>query len=123
MMMLSLVSQRTEEMVLKVEGHIHLPEEAGVLTCEGQRWLKQGKRVVLDLAGLQAIGTVGLAVLQWWAATGCQRRYFMKDPSSALISSRHRARLRLDEVKVLHRHLESRLAGWQVYATNAPRCA
>lgn len=71
MMRLSLVSQRSEEVVLKVEGHIHLLEEAGVLTREGQRWLKQGKRVVLELTGLQAIGPVGLAVLQWWAAAGC----------------------------------------------------
>lgn len=70
MMRLSVVSQRTEEVVLKVEGHIHLLEEAGVLTREGQHWLKQGHRLVLDLAGLRAIGTVGLAVLQWWQAAG-----------------------------------------------------
>lgn len=70
MMRLSLVSQQAEEVVLKVEGHIHLLAEAGVLTREGQRWLKQGKRLVLELAGLQAIGPVGLAVLQWWQAAG-----------------------------------------------------
>ena len=71
MMRLTVVSQQAREVVLKVEGHVHLLAEAGVLTREGQRWLKQGKRLVLDLAGLQAIGSAGLAVLQWWAAAGC----------------------------------------------------
>jgi ABC-type transporter Mla MlaB component len=70
MMRLSVVCQRTEEVVLKVEGRIHLLAEAGVLTQEGQRWLKQGKGLVLELAGLQAIGAAGLAVLQWWAGAG-----------------------------------------------------
>ena len=68
MMRISLVSQQAGEVVLKVEGHLHLVAEAGVLTREGQRWLKQDKRLVLDLTGLQAIGPVGLAVLQWWQA-------------------------------------------------------
>jgi hypothetical protein len=68
MMRISLVSQQVEEVVLKVEGHVHLLEEAGILTREGQRWLKAGHRLVLDLSGLQAISTVGIAVLQWWHA-------------------------------------------------------
>ncbi len=66
MMRISLASQQAEEVVLKVEGHLHLLEEAGLLTREGQRWLKAGHRLVLELSGLQAIGTVGIAVLQWW---------------------------------------------------------
>ena len=71
MMRLRVLAQRADEVVLKVEGRIHLLAEAGVLTREGQRWLKQGKRLVLDLAGLQALAPAGLAALQWWAAAGC----------------------------------------------------
>ena len=52
MMRLRVLAQRAEEVVLKVEGRIQLLEEAGVLTREGQRWLKQGKRLVLDLGAL-----------------------------------------------------------------------
>ena len=70
MMRLRVLAQRAEEVVLKVEGRIQLLEEAGVLIGEGQRWLRQGRRLVLDLAGLQAIGPAGLVVLQCWQMAG-----------------------------------------------------
>ncbi|MCC7263978.1 MAG: STAS domain-containing protein [Candidatus Latescibacteria bacterium] len=70
MMRLTVVSQTPEEVVLKVEGQIRLAIEAGVLAREGQRRLKAGQRLVLELRGLQAINHAGLGLLQWWADTG-----------------------------------------------------
>ena len=66
-MRLTVVSQTPEEVLVKVEGRIQLSEEAEVLAQEGRRWLAGGCRLVLDLAGLQAIGYAGLEVLQQWA--------------------------------------------------------
>ena len=71
MMRLRVLAQRADEVVLKVEGRIQRLEEAGMLTREGQRWLRQGRRLVLEVSGLQALAPAGLAVLQWWQAAGC----------------------------------------------------
>ena len=49
MMRIELRSQTEGEVVLRVAG-----------------WLEQGKRVVLDLEGLQALSVAGLALLHSW---------------------------------------------------------
>jgi ABC-type transporter Mla MlaB component len=51
--------------MLKVEGWI-AEEEVKVLEAEGEGYLQQGKRLVLDLAGVQSIDTAGIQVLQRW---------------------------------------------------------
>jgi len=87
MMRLSVVSQTPQEVLLKVEGRIRLAEEAGLLAREGRHWLERGKRLVLDLAGLQAIGQAGLGVLQYWEREG--RPVVLRRGSNSLRATLH----------------------------------
>ena len=68
MLRISVVSQTPEEVVLKVEGWV-VREAVGLLEQEGQRWLDQGRQVVLDLEGVCFIDRAGLELLSGWAGT------------------------------------------------------
>ncbi|MEW6753603.1 MAG: STAS domain-containing protein [Candidatus Latescibacterota bacterium] len=69
MLRISVVAASEAEVVLKVEGSI-LESEVGLLAQEGARWLRPGRRLVLDLAGTDHIDSAGLALLEAWSAQG-----------------------------------------------------
>lgn len=65
MMRITLLSQSSDEVVLKVEGWVS-GEDVDLLEQEGCRWLRQAGRLVLDLSGVKSIDTKGLALLKRW---------------------------------------------------------
>jgi anti-anti-sigma regulatory factor len=68
MLRIGITSQTPEEVVLKVEGWV-VREAVGLLEQEGQRWLDQGRRVVLDLGGVRFIDRAGLELLASWVGS------------------------------------------------------
>jgi ABC-type transporter Mla MlaB component len=73
MLRISLASQTPEEVVLKVEGSV-VREQVALLEEEGRRWLGQGQRLVLELAGVRFLDRAGLALLKEWWEMGVQLR-------------------------------------------------
>ena len=69
MLRITVVSQSQEEVALKVEGWIGAGE-AAVLEQEGDRYLRQGGRLVLDLNGVQNIDEAGVELLRRWSRKG-----------------------------------------------------
>jgi ABC-type transporter Mla MlaB component len=69
MLRITTLSQTSEEVVLRVEGWV---AEAAVelLEEEGRRWLQQGRRLILDLEGVQFADEAGLELLQHWQREG-----------------------------------------------------
>jgi anti-anti-sigma factor len=65
MLRITLQTQSSDEVVLKVEGWI-TGEEVKVLQEEGAHWLKRTGHLVLDLAGVRFIDRAGIALLQSW---------------------------------------------------------
>jgi anti-anti-sigma regulatory factor len=65
MMRISTTSQTPEEVVLKLEGWV-VREAVPLLEQEGRPWLDQGRRLVLDLAGVRFIDRAGLDLLAGW---------------------------------------------------------
>ena len=65
MIRITVVSQSGEEVVLKVEGWVS-DENVRALEEEGERWLGEVGRVVLDLSGVRFIDDAGIALLQRW---------------------------------------------------------
>jgi anti-anti-sigma regulatory factor len=65
MLRITLVEQEEEEVVLRVEGWIS-GEGVRLLEAEGERYLKQTGRLVLDLKGMQFIDDAGIALLKRW---------------------------------------------------------
>jgi len=66
MVRLTVVSQSSEEVVLKVEGWVD-EESVALLEEEGERWLGEAERLVLDLDGVKHIDPAGLALLRRWS--------------------------------------------------------
>jgi ABC-type transporter Mla MlaB component len=69
MMRIDLISHTPEEVVLRVSGELAGPEVA-VLQEEGERWLAQTARLVLDLSYVQSLNVDGMALLYRWARQG-----------------------------------------------------
>ena len=53
--------------VLHIEGRIVAPDLES-LEREGQRWLRQGYRLVLELSGVRFIDLAGVELLRRWTA-------------------------------------------------------
>lgn len=66
MVRLTVISQTPKEVVLKVEGWIS-GDGLSVVEQEGERWLREAGRLVLDLGGVQYIDAAGIALLRRWA--------------------------------------------------------
>jgi anti-anti-sigma regulatory factor len=66
MLRITLISQDTTDVVLKVEGWI-AGDDVDLLACEGNRCLEQSRRLVLALSGVRLIDGAGLALLKQWA--------------------------------------------------------
>ena len=66
MMRIEVRSQTEQEVVLRVAGWVANPALVRVLREEVDCWLEQGRRVVLDLAGLKALSPEGLALVHSW---------------------------------------------------------
>ena len=66
MLRITMVSQTSEETVLKVEGWLS-GEEVALLEQEGTGWLQKAKRLVLDLKGVKSIDEAGITLLQRWS--------------------------------------------------------
>ena len=73
------LSQRDEEVVLKVEGWL-AGADVELLEEEGTRWLQQTDQLVLSLKGLQSIDPDGIQLLQRWAEEGV----VLKDGSTVI---------------------------------------
>ena len=69
MMRIDLISHTPEQVVLRVSGEVNGPEVA-VLEEEGERWLAQTARLVLDLTWVQSINVDGMALLYRWDRQG-----------------------------------------------------
>jgi hypothetical protein len=69
MLRIDLVSAGDGEVVLKVEGAI-AEQGVKVLAEVGQPWFRPGRRVVLELGGVDFIDPAGLALLQTWSSQG-----------------------------------------------------
>ena len=65
MLRLTVLSQSSEEVALKIEGWIS-EENVGVLAEEAERWLREGVRLVLDLSGVRFIEDAGIGLLHRW---------------------------------------------------------
>ena len=66
MIRITVGTQTPEEVVLKVEGYIS-EKTVEPLRAEGERWLQLKDRLILDLAGVQFMDTVGIALLRDWS--------------------------------------------------------
>ena len=66
MLRLTVTSQTSREIVLKVEGWI-TGGQVALLEEEGTRRLQQAERLVLDLNGVRFIDRAGIALLKRWA--------------------------------------------------------
>ena len=66
MLRLTVTSQTSREIVLKVEGWI-TGGQVPLLEEEGTRRLQQAERLVLDLHGVRSIDRAGIALLKRWA--------------------------------------------------------
>ena len=62
---ITVTEQTQEQVVLKLEGWLSGAEVA-VLEHEGNRWLQQARRLVLDLHEVRFIDHAGIALLQRW---------------------------------------------------------
>ena len=67
MLRITLLSQSTEEAVLKIEGRI-TGADVALLECEIRGKFEQAQRLVLDLQGLKHIDREGLELLKHWSA-------------------------------------------------------
>jgi len=66
MMRIELRSQTEAEVVLSVAGWVDNPALVRVLREEVEGWLEQGRRVVLELAGLKGLSVGGLELVRSW---------------------------------------------------------
>lgn len=66
MIRITVETQTPEEVVLKVEGYIS-EKTVEPLRAEGERWLREKDRLILDLAGVRFIDAVGIALLRDWS--------------------------------------------------------
>ena len=66
MVRLTIRSQTAEEVVVQVEGWVS-GESVPILEGEGVRLLRESKRLVLDLKGVQFIDDKGIALLKRWS--------------------------------------------------------
>ncbi len=69
MIRITIEAQSPEKVVLKIEGYIS-ERTVDVLKAEGERWLSQKDRLILDLAGVRFIDAAGLSLLQGWRGEG-----------------------------------------------------
>lgn len=69
MLRIDLVSDSEREVVLKVEGSI-AEQGVGLLAEAGRAWRRPGRRLALDIAGVDFIDQEGLALLQEWSGQG-----------------------------------------------------
>jgi anti-anti-sigma regulatory factor len=73
MLRITVVEQTPEEVVLKVEGRVCRGNVA-LLEQEGEGYLKEAGRLVLDLGGVQFIDEAGAELLRRWAGEGVKMR-------------------------------------------------
>lgn len=73
MLRLILGAQTPEEAVVEVHGWVS-GKEVALLEEEGERWLQESARLVLELEGTQFIDGTGLALLDRWAQQGLSLR-------------------------------------------------
>ena len=66
MIRITVVTQTKEEVVLKVEGWME-EEAVDILAQEGERYIQQTERLVLDLTGIRSIDDTGIRLLQRWS--------------------------------------------------------
>ena len=66
MIRITVVAQTEEEVVLKVAGWVSGTDVA-ILEVEGDRYLQQVRRLVLDLKGVRFIDDAGIRLLQRWS--------------------------------------------------------
>ena len=69
MLRITLVSQTAEETVLKVEGQV-AGADVILLEQEGMQYCEEGKRLMLDFAGVQFIDEAGIGLLRRWSGQG-----------------------------------------------------
>jgi len=73
MLRLTVVSQTSEEMLVKVEGWLDRAS-IEVMTEEGQRWREQSHHLVLDIEELKGIDAAGLMLLEKWVGDHLELR-------------------------------------------------
>jgi anti-anti-sigma regulatory factor len=66
MLRLTVRSQSPEEVVLALDGRL-ADAEVAVLAEEGEGYLQESRRLVLDLTGVQFIDRSGLELLERWS--------------------------------------------------------
>ena len=65
MIRITVATQTPREVVLKVEGYIS-EHTVDVLRAEGECWLQDKERLVLELSGVRFIDATGMALLRGW---------------------------------------------------------
>ena len=73
MLRINLAWQTSKEVGLKVEGWLW-KKDVALLKEEGERWLGEVDRLVLDLEELQFVDEAGAALLRGWKAAGVRWR-------------------------------------------------
>lgn len=66
MLRITVMSQTKKEVVLKVEGRVS-GADVELLEQEGARYLREVRRLTLDLSGVQFIDEAGIALLRRWS--------------------------------------------------------
>jgi ABC-type transporter Mla MlaB component len=86
MMRITTLSHSPDEVILKIEGWVS-GEDVDLLKQEGEHWLQQAKRLVLDLSGVKSIDSRGVTLLQRWP----EEQLILRGQSSFVRMLLHRA--------------------------------
>ena len=73
MLRITLVSQKSDEVVLRVDGWL-TGNDVDLLDREGRRHLAESRRVVLDLGGTRFIDQKGIMLLRSWSGDSLRLR-------------------------------------------------
>jgi anti-anti-sigma regulatory factor len=69
MLRITEVSDTGEEVVLRIEGRV-AGADVALVEQEGERRLREGRRLVVELDGAQFIDRAGVRLLQRWSGPG-----------------------------------------------------